>query len=250
MQKALGAFAVMEFGLRGVTAGVNAYADAVESGATGMQALVKASEAFIKQIPVIGTAYTAASDFSNRILVPQIRFMLGAEYQGLSEKDFAESARKSKARKRLRRDITSAGSAATGMAFAADPNLTQLQRAAHRREAQINAIRKQQEAFKQRAITEGLDITKMQEVFDRLARAITTLKDLPLLADPKKDLSKMISDPAAAIEQVSRGAFSKAIGAFEIAGRPGEDVVQKSQLDELKQINRNTSDQAATGIAF
>jgi len=252
MQKALGAFAVMEFGLRGVTAGVNAYADAVEGGATEMQALVKASEAFIKQIPVIGTAYTAASDFSNRILVPIVRAQFGAQYQGLSDKEFAEALSKSDARKRLRRDITSAGAAATGMAFTADPNLTQLQRAEHRRQAQIAAIMRKQEAFKVRAIEEGLDITKMKDVLDTLSRAITTLKDLPLLADPKqqKDLSKMISDPAAAIEQISRGAFSTAIGAFEIAGRPGEDVVQKSQLDELKQINRNTSDLAPTGIAF
>jgi len=250
MQKALGAFAVMEFALRGVTAGVNAYGEAIDQGATKTEALTQGLYSLASAIPVIGTALSAGKAISEKFLVPRIENIYGpARGRGVSARELRDAA----FQRKFRQESEMITSQIQQKVFLANPNLEAKDRRGFVRDMQVIALEKKRDALGQMLTDRGEAMEKrFAPIMEKMTRAISKLKELPLFADPKqqKDLSKMISDPAAAIEQISRGAFSTAIGAFEIAGRPGEDVVQKSQLDELKQINRNTSDLAPTGIAF
>ena len=250
MQKARGAFAVMEFALRGVTAGVNAYGEAIDQGATKTEALTQGLYSLASAIPVIGTALSAGKAISEKFLVPRIENIYGpARGRGVSARELRDAA----FQRKFRQESEMITSQIQQKVFLANPNLEAKDRRGFVRDMQVIALEKKRDALGQMLTDRGEAMEKrFAPIMEKMTRAISKLKELPLFADPKqqKDLSKMISDPAAAIEQISRGAFSTAIGAFEIAGRPGEDVVQKSQLDELKQINRNTSDLAPTGIAF
>ena len=276
MQKALGAFAVMEFGLRGVTAGVKAYGDAIEQGATKTQALVKGIDSLVSAIPVLGTAFAAGKAISEEFLVPQVEKMFGAV---AGKGPTSKQVRDSEFRKQFRRKSEATASQFRDRAFIANPDLTAKDRAVFARDKELAVMAKKREAFGQELADRGEAMeTWGAPVMEEMAKAIRDLAAQPLLAIEKqtKEIASAEAKPSGvqrAIEaqrnrhieaqnkmffgefgkeakpdQISRGAFSKAISAFQVAGRPGEDRIQLNQLDVLKGIQKNTADQSARGL--
>ena len=276
MQKALGAFAVMEFGLRGVTAGVKAYGEAIEQGATKTQALVKGIDSLVSAIPVLGTAFAAGKAISEEFLVPQVERMFGAvAVKGPTSRSIREAA----FRKQFRKESEATAAQFTGKAFIANPNLTAKDRAQFARDKELAVMTKKRQAYGQELIDRGEAMEAWgAPVMEKMAKAIRDLAAQPLIAIEKqtKEIASAEAKPSgvqrameaqrnrhieaqnkmffggfgkeAKPDQISRGAFSKAISAFQVAGRPGEDRIQLNQLDALKGIQKNTADQSARGL--
>jgi len=270
MQKALGAFAVMEFALRGVTAGAKAYGDAIEQGATKTQALVKGIDSLVSAIPVLGTAFAAGKAISEEFLVPQVERMFGAV---AGKGPTSKQVRDSEFRKQFRAKAEATASQFRDKALLANPNLTAKDRAVFARDKELAAMEKKRQAFGEMLSSRGEAMENMfAPVMEQMAQAIKNLAAQPLFAaeEQKKGFS---SGTQRAIEaqrnrhieaqnkmffggfgketkpdQISRGAFSKAISAFQVAGRPGEDRIQLNQLDVLKGIQKNTADKSAHGL--